>query len=871
MGKMHWCLLTAAVALAGCTAEKGGRDAKSGAEPSSAATTSATPGLFTPEMMLQNESLGEVRFSADGTRVYVDRHLPYREKGRFDFERDWDRSRSVLNIVTLSGDEKKQLRKGDADRTWYLDTSPTGRYLAFGWFDEGVQRVGLLDQQTGEERRLDVAASTRAGNAPVRWLSDTVLVVDSKALPEQERQMASGSNEARQIAAWSQESWRGGRAVKVVGSGRYKSKPNDYPGTVVRIDAVSGKTEVLDEGSISPSYWPAPAGGRVAWLRKTGAFDMAGAKVKAILGMESIDQLVVYDLGQGRKVVPSCDGCSIDAGALRWSPSGNQLYFSARYREGDGFAHRHFVYDTRSGQASPFRLEGLPFETEWDLLMGVVYAPLLWLDDEHLAVRTRDAKAGEFDDQGFRWHLVKRDGTVVRELTAGLPRGEDKEVFRAPIAVHQGMLLMIGNGQLWRIPLEGEAKNLTQGLGADVDSWCAPLAPWRGGRPRCDALNTDNVIPPIDAGALRQGRVALRLMRDEAFTGEFAFLDLDSGEITRVKRPSEDSEALEASALANAVVFQRKGADGDEVVLVRADGSKQSLYRFNTHLSGVMQAKQVLLTRREAGEDEDRNDWLLLPADHQEGQRHPLLVYFYPDTRYRKELQGDDLREVSFLNKNLLTARGYAVLLASMKISDFGTPGGNPMHEMHAQLIRSAENAVAKGYVDPERWAIMGHSYGGYGTNSVITQTGRFKAAVSMAGPANLTSAYAIGMHTSKASTVPEGLNFGALWSEGGQGRMGVPPWENPQRYIDNSPLFSANKVTTPLMLVHGDLDLVNVNEAEQLFTALHRQGKDVQLVRYWGEGHIFQSPGNIVDMWDRIFAFLDEHLGPSNGLSQSR
>jgi Dipeptidyl aminopeptidases/acylaminoacyl-peptidases len=58
----------------------------------------------------------------------------------------------------------------------------------------------------------------------------------------------------------------------------------------------------------------------------------------------------------------------------------------------------------------------------------------------------------------------------------------------------------------------------------------------------------------------------------------------------------------------------------------------------------------------------------------------------------------------------------------------------------------------------------------------------------------------------------------------------------------------------------------VNVNEAEQLFAALHRQGKDVQLVRYWGEGHIIQSPANIADLWQRIFAFLEEQLGPPPG-----
>src|SRR3546814_15650347 len=98
---------------------------------------------------------------------------------------------------------------------------------------------------------------------------------------------------------------------------------------------------------------PAPAGQRVAYLRKVGSFAMAGTKVKAIIGVEAIDELVVYDLARGRQVVEICEACSVDAGSLRWSPSGRQLYFSARYRQGDGFDHRHYIYDAKSGAVVP--------------------------------------------------------------------------------------------------------------------------------------------------------------------------------------------------------------------------------------------------------------------------------------------------------------------------------------------------------------------------------------------------------------------------------------------------------------------------------------------------------------------------------------
>ena len=90
---------------------------------------------------------------------------------------------------------------------------------------------------------------------------------------------------------------------------------------------------------------------------------------------------------------------------------------------------------------------------------------------------------------------------------------------------------------------------------------------------------------------------------------------------------------------------------------------------------------------------------------------------------------------------------------------------------------------------------------------------------------------------------------------------MGVPPWKDPERYIRNSPLFSADKIQTPLMLIHGDDDFVDVGQPQELFNALQRQGKDSVFVRYWGEGHTFGSPANIRDMWQRIFAWFDDYL----------
>src|SRR3546814_18554950 len=137
---------------------------------------------------------------------------------------------------------------------------------------------------------------------------------------------------------------------------------------------------------------------------------MAGTKVKAIIGVEAIDELVVYDLARGRQVVEICEACSVDAGSLRWSPSGRQLYFSARYRQGDGFDHRHYIYDAKSGAVVPFPMAGVPFEIEVERARFL--QPLLWLADKHLAVPTRNRSEGRRDGNGCVRTLKSRVSAV---------------------------------------------------------------------------------------------------------------------------------------------------------------------------------------------------------------------------------------------------------------------------------------------------------------------------------------------------------------------------------------------------------------------------------------------------------------------------
>ncbi len=111
----------------------------------------------------------------------------------------------------------------------------------------------------------------------------------------------------------------------------------------------------------------------------------------------------------------------------------------------------------------------------------------------------------------------------------------------------------------------------------------------------------------------------------------------------------------------------------------------------------------------------------------------------------------------------------------------------------------------------------------------------------------------------------------GSIWAPQWDGwsqvrrHLELRPWDDPQRYLRNSPLLNVKSIDAPVMLIHGDLDsTVPFTQAEEMFTALYRLNKEAVFVRYWGEGHrLAASPANVRDFYDRVFAWYDRYIGP--------
>ena len=184
---------------------------------------------------------------------------------------------------------------------------------------------------------------------------------------------------------------------------------------------------------------------------------------------------------------------------------------------------------------------------------------------------------------------------------------------------------------------------------------------------------------------------------------------------------------------------------------------------------------------------------------------------------------------------------GYGQAFADGTLRNWG--GGD-----YKDLMAGVDHVLKlKPEIDPQRLGVMGGSYGGFMTNWVITQTTRFKAAVSAASVSNLVSFYATSLYQDLVHAEFGGFpwqaeNFALLWQ-----------W---------SPLAHVANVTTPTLFIHGEQDNdVHITEAEHMFTAMRHRGIEAALARYPREGHGFREPRHMLDRTERSLAWFDLHL----------
>jgi dipeptidyl aminopeptidase/acylaminoacyl peptidase len=237
-----------------------------------------------------------------------------------------------------------------------------------------------------------------------------------------------------------------------------------------------------------------------------------------------------------------------------------------------------------------------------------------------------------------------------------------------------------------------------------------------------------------------------------------------------------------------------------------------------------------------------------LPADFDASKKYPALVYYYGGTSpVGRHFTG----RWPF---NLWAAQGYVVYVVQPNGATgygqaFSGRHVNAWGKYSADDIIEGTKAFLNAYpsVDAKRVGNMGASYGGFMTMYLATKTDIFAASMSHAGISNLSSYWGHGW-----------------WGYGysGVASRGSFPWNNPELYVEQSPLYHADKITTPLLLIHGNADTnVPVGESHYMYTALKLLGKEVELVEFNDQDHHINSRQARFDWWNTTMAWFDMKL----------
>jgi dipeptidyl aminopeptidase/acylaminoacyl peptidase len=280
-----------------------------------------------------------------------------------------------------------------------------------------------------------------------------------------------------------------------------------------------------------------------------------------------------------------------------------------------------------------------------------------------------------------------------------------------------------------------------------------------------------------------------------------------------------------------------------------ASRSARQITDVNPHLSSmVWPVPQVIEWPTEEGQR--MKGVLRLPPTATITHKVPMVAWVYPSLCPSQRVQGFDWAPALF------TFRGYAVLQP-----DIPRVGYEPATEIASAVLPGLDAAVATGKVDAERLGVFGHSGGGYAVNVLITQTNRFKAAVNCQGYGDLASLYLSGG--------PAGPTYQAYIETS---LMGGTLWDLPERYVKNSPVFSLDRVSTPLLLIYGENDPGFPEQAWQTYHGLARLGQAVALACYRNADHYYGnwSTPQLVDFWQRVLSWFDEYLQPGDGAHQS-
>jgi len=239
---------------------------------------------------------------------------------------------------------------------------------------------------------------------------------------------------------------------------------------------------------------------------------------------------------------------------------------------------------------------------------------------------------------------------------------------------------------------------------------------------------------------------------------------------------------------------------------------------------------------------------VIKPDNYDPEKKYPVLIYYYRFFSQRayefNNITNDDRPTLP-----QWVSDEYVVFLPDIRF-EVGTPG----FASTKSLVPGVNKLIDMGIADPDKLGLHGHSWSGYQTAFMVTQTDIFDAAIAGAPVSNMTSAYS-------------GIRWGSglarqFQYEQTQSRIGGSLWEYPERYIENSPVFYADRIDTPMLMMFGDEDTaVPWYQGIEMYLAMRRLNKDAIFLQYRGEPHHLQEYANRLDYAIKMKEYFDHYL----------
>jgi len=797
-----------------------------------AASPCAVARPFTIDDLLHEQAFGAVALDPSGRWMVFEQRDPYDTAARYDLFGLTETGLSRLRVVdTAAPAGNRPLIADDPGPGVVMGAfSPTGDRLAVYRFQNRQWTLGIVSMASGAVRWLDLTPQDAPRGRTLEWLSDQRLLLIDR--PDRQPPSTTGWILGERLPKALEAAATGAGAHTVFGSGAYLSvRQRAAPRRLLEVDAVAGVSRVLATGEFL-DLEVSPDKARVALLESGPDRQPKGdAPVRGPTGTETeATRLRLLDLRSGAETTP-CPGCDVFTDLLSWSPSGRALLVLTRGADSlwtHGALQR---IDAATGTVSRVGADLAPTPDARTLAIWTG-----WMGESPLVFGHPLATPASRND----WYRLDASGSV--NLTHHLA-APDRSVR---VAGPRG-LTVLAKGQAWRVGRSDVR------LGPQAAS-----------------------VTPVQLGDLRYSTATRLIHAPTASTvalateGERRTLGvLDAaGFHGRLTLPPAANIVAAAADGSTAVLHDVTAQGVESLRLLRAGQPPAQVATVNASLAAT-DAPRVLPIRHRGTEGQPLTSWLYLPPTVTLAAPAPLIVRPYLGDTYPTPPRDYPPPAGFYQNIRMLTAHGYAVLLPSLPNPPQGMT--DPGHRLAERILGIVDTALAEpgvtGRVDPTRMALMGWSFGGYTVMETITQTNRFKAAVAMNGISDMTAYWAA---LPMARQINPEIGYQSNWHTGGveatQPSLGAPPWKDPDRYRRNSPLYAADKVETPLLLIHGGIDVLPIAQSEAMYSALFRQGKDALLVTYWGAVHEPTAPGDVRDIYARTFRFLDAHFAPVTG-----